>query len=88
MQEGQPLLYKRIIAKIGGGERNKLEFRVGVGEISARGDELVCRVVLVRGDEECAAKAGTGFADRATECVFVAATPARRGEAGGAFDRF
>lgn len=31
----------------------------GVGEISARGDELVRRVVLVRGDEECAAEAGT-----------------------------
>ena len=47
-----------IIAKIGGGERNKLEFRIGVGEISARCDELVRRVVLVGGDEECAAEAG------------------------------
>ena len=56
--------------------------------VSARGDELVCRVVLVGGDEECAAEAGTGFADGATERVFVAATPARRGETCRAFDRF
>ena len=31
----------------------------GVQHVSARGDELVRRVVLVGGDEECAAEAGT-----------------------------
>ena len=59
--------------------------RLGIG---ARGDELVRRVVLVRGDEECAAKAGTGFADCAAEGVFIRITPARRGETRGAFYRF
>ena len=48
-------------------------------------DELVRGVVLVGGDEETAAEAGVGFADRAAERVFVSTTPARRGEA---FDRF
>ena len=56
--------------------------------VETSGDELVRGVVLVRGDEECAAEAGTGFADRAAEGVFVGTTPTRRGEAGGAFDRF
>ena len=79
---------ERIIAKIGGGERNELEFRVGVGGIGARRNELIRGVVLVGGDEECAAEAGTGFADGATECVFVGTTPTRGVEAGGAFDRF
>lgn len=57
--DGQIPLAKGIIAKIGGGERNKLEFRVGVGEISARGDELIRRVVLVGGNQQSAAEAGT-----------------------------
>ena len=79
---GQVPFTKGIIAKIGGGERRKLRGlrglrRLGIG---ASGDELVRGVVLVGGDEECAAEAGAGLADGATECVFVAATPARRGE--------
>ena len=53
--------------------------------VETRGVRLVRRVVLVGGDEECAAEAGAGFADGATEGVFVAAAPARRGEACGAF---
>ena len=59
-----------------------------VQHVSARGDELVRRVVLVGGDEDCAAEAGAGLADGATEGVFVATRPARRGEARRAFDRF
>ena len=56
--------------------------------VGARGDELVRGVVLVRGDEECAAEAGTGLADGAAEGVFIRTRPARRGESRGAFDRF
>ena len=48
-------------------------------------DELVCRVVLVEGDEECAAEAGAGFGDGATERVFSGTRPARRGESRRAF---
>ena len=59
--------------------------RLGIG---ASGDELVRRVVLVGGDEECAAEARAGFADRAAEGIFVGTRPARRGEAFKAFDRF
>ena len=62
-----------------------MEFRVGVGGISARGDELVRGVVLVGGDEESAAEAGTGFADGAAERVFVGTTPTRRIETRRAF---
>ena len=51
-------------------------------------DELVRGVVLVGGDEKTAAEARTGLADGAAERVFVAATPARRIKACGAFDRF
>jgi hypothetical protein len=65
-----------------------LEFRVGVGGIGARRNELIRDVVLVRSNEECAAEAGVGLADGATECVFVETTPARRIKACGAFDRF
>jgi hypothetical protein len=65
-----------------------LEFRVGVGGIGARRNELIRGVVLVRSNEECAAEAGTGFADCAAEGIFIGTTPARRGEAGGTFDRF
>ena len=56
---------------------------IGTGD-----DELVRRVVLVGGDEECAAEAGAGFADRAAERIFIRTRPARRGESRGAFDRF
>ena len=62
--------------------------RIFVQRLVARGDELVRRVVLVGGDEECAAEAGAGLADGATEGVFVGTRPARRGEAFEAFDRF
>ena len=48
-------------------------------------DELVRGVVLVGGDEECAAEAGTGLADGATECVFVGTTPTRGAETRRAF---
>ena len=48
-------------------------------------DELVRGVVLVGGDEECAAEAGAGLADRAAEGVFVGTTPARRIETRRAF---
>ena len=65
-----------------------MEFRVGVGGITARCDELIRGVVLVGGDEKSATEAGTGFADRAAERVFIRTTPARRGYARGAFDRF
>ena len=37
--------------------------------VGASGDELVRGVVLVGGDEETAAEAGTGFTDRAAEGV-------------------
>ena len=84
--DGQAPLTKGIIAKIGVGQRCRC--RIFVQHISACGDELVRRVVLVGGDEECAAEAGAGFADGAAERVFVGTTPTRRGEAGGAFDRF
>ena len=53
--------------------------------IGARGDELVRRVVLVGGDEECAAETRAGFGDGATKRVFVGTTPARRIKACGAF---
>ena len=62
-----------------------MEFRVGVGGISARGDELVRGVVLVGGDEETAAEAGAGFADRAAEGVFIGTTPARGSDTRRAF---
>ena len=62
--------------------------RIFVQRLVARGDELVRRVVLVGGDEECAAEAGAGLADGATEGVFVGTRPVRRGEAFEAFDRF
>ena len=83
--DGQDSLTKGIIAYIGVGERNELEFRVGVGGITARCDELVRGVVLVGGDEESATEAGTGFADGAAERVFIRTTPARRGKTCGAF---
>ena len=83
---GQVPFTKGIIAKIGVGQRCRC--RIFVQHVSAPGDELVRGVVLVRSNEECAAEAGTGFADRAAEGVFVGTTPTRRGEAGGAFDRF
>ena len=47
--------------------------------------KLVRGVVLVGGDEECAAEAGTDFGDGAAEGVFVGTTPARRIKACGAF---
>ena len=53
--------------------------------IGSRGDELVRRVVLVGGDEECAAEAGAGLADDAAEGIFIRTTPARRIKACGAF---
>ena len=80
---GQAPLTKGIIAKIGVGQRCRC--RIFVQHVSARGDELVRRVVLVGGDEECAAEAGTGFADDAAEGIFIRTTPARRGESRGAF---
>ena len=83
---GQAPLTKGIIAKIakiGVGQRCRC--RIFVQHVSARGDELVRRVVLVG---ECAAEAGAGLADGATEGVFVGTRPARRGEAFEAFDRF
>ena len=48
-------------------------------------DELVCRVVLVEGDQQSAAEAGTGLADHAAEGIFIRTTPARRGETRRAF---
>mgnify|MGYP003289328211 CR=1 FL=1 len=81
--DGQGSLAERIIAKIGVGQRCRC--RIFVQHVSARGDELVRRVVLVGGDEECAAEAGAGFADCAAECVFVGTIPTRGVEA---FDRF
>ena len=48
---------KGIIAKIGVGQRCRC--RIFVQHVSARGDELVRGVVLVGGDEETAAEAGT-----------------------------
>ena len=83
---GQAPLTKGIIAKIGVGQRCRC--RIFVQHVSARGDELVCGVVLVGGDEECAAEAGTGFADCAAEGVFIRTTPTRGVEAFEAFDRF
>ena len=73
-------------SQIGVGQRCRC--RIFVQHISARGDELVRRVVLVRSDEECAAEAGTGLADGATERVFVGTTPTRGVETRRAFDRF
>ena len=84
--DGQVPFSKGIIAKIGVGQRCRC--RIFVQHVSARGDELVRGVVLVGGDEECAAEAGAGFADGAAERVLVAAAPARRGETRGAFYRF
>ena len=81
--DGQGSFTKGIIAKIGVGQRCRC--RIFVQHVSARGDELVRRVVLVG---ECAAEAGAGLADGATEGVFVGTRPARRGEAFEAFDRF
>ena len=46
---------------------------------------MVRRVVLVGGDEETAAEAGAGFADRAAARIFIGTTPARRIKACGAF---
>ena len=59
--------------------------RIFVQHVSARGDELVRGVVLVRGYEECAAEARAGFADGAADRVFVGTTPARRSETRRAF---
>ena len=56
--------------------------------VGTRGDELVRGVVLVGGNQQSAAEAGTGFADGAAERVFVGTTPARRIKARRAFDRF
>ena len=53
--------------------------------IGTSGDELVCRVVLVGGNQQSAAEAGTGFADCAAEGIFIQTTPAPRGEARRAF---
>ena len=55
--DGQAPLTKGIIAKIGVGQRCRC--RIFVQRVSARSDELVRCVVLVGGDEECAAEAGT-----------------------------
>ena len=65
--------------KIGVGERNELR---GLRElrgliIGMSRDELVRGVVLVGGDEECAAEARAGLADGAADGVFVGAAPAR-----------
>ena len=46
---------------------------------------MVRGVVLVGGDEKTAAEAGTDFADRAAEGIFIRTTPARRGKTCGAF---
>ena len=81
--DGQVPLAKGIIAKIGVGQRCRC--RIFVQHISACGDELVRRVVLVRGDEECAAETRAGFGDGATECVFVGTTPTRGVETRRAF---
>ncbi|MBR3923019.1 MAG: hypothetical protein IKJ45_07880, partial [Kiritimatiellae bacterium] len=64
---------------IGGGERRKLRGLRGLRGlgIGASGDELVRGVVLVGGDEECAAEAGAGLADGAADGVFVGTAPAR-----------
>ena len=56
---------ERIIAYISVGERCRC--RIFVQRITAGCDELVRGVVLVGGDEECAAEAGTGFGDDAAE---------------------
>ena len=56
--------------------------------VGTRGDELVRGVVLVGGNQQSAAEAGTGLADGATERVFVGTTPARGVETRRAFDRF
>ena len=53
--------------------------------VGARGDELVRSVVLVGGNQQSAAEAGTGLADGATECVFVGTTPARGSDTCRAF---
>ena len=85
--DGQVPFTTIIIAKTGGGERRKLRGlrrlrRLGIG---ASGDELVRGVVLVGGDQQSAAEAGAGFADGATERVFVGTTPTRRIETRRAF---
>ena len=84
VEDGQIPLVKGIIAKIGGGERRKLRGlrRVAIG---ASGDELVGGVVLVGGNQQSAAEARAGFADRAAEGVFVGTTPTRRIETRRAF---
>ena len=46
---------------------------------------MVRGVVLVRSNEECAAETRAGFADGATECVFVRTTPTRGVETRRAF---
>ena len=84
--DGQGSFTKGIIAKIGVGQRCRC--RIFVQHISACGDELVRRVVLVGGDQQSAAEAGAGFADGAAERIFIRTRPARRGEARRAFDRF
>ena len=53
--------------------------------VGTRGNELVRGVVLVGRNQQSAVEARTGLADGATERVFVAAAPARRGESRGAF---
>ena len=77
---------ERIIAYISVGERCRC--RIFVQRITAGCNELVRGVVLVRSNEECAAEAGTGFADCAAEGVFIRTTPTRGVEAFAAFDRF
>ena len=77
---------ERIIAYIGVAERSRC--RIFVQRITAGCNELVRGVVLVRSNEECAAEAGTGFADCAAEGVFIRTTPTRGVEAFEAFDRF
>ena len=77
---------ERIIAYIGVAERCRC--RIFVQRITAGCNELVRGVVLVRSNEECAAEAGTGFADCAAEGVFIRTTPTRGVEAFEAFDRF
>ena len=46
---------------------------------------LVRGIVLVGGDQQSAAEAGTGFADRAAEGVVVRTAPTRRIETRRAF---
>ena len=81
--DGQVSFSKSIIAKIGVGLRCRC--RIFVQHITARGDKLVRGVVLVGGDEQSAAEAGTGFADRTAKRVFIRARPTRRIETSRTF---